>query len=281
MMGHLVTWILGILGPMASPDAFFVPDGARFVATGHTQWPWGPGYQHAGPPSALLARAIQRVIADDPALRITRLTVELLAPVPIATLDVATGVLRAGKKVRRVEAMLSADGKACCRATALCVRTAAVALPAPPEDRRERMPPPDAGEPYVFGVVTGEVAGYAAAVEARRVKGGFGMNPTAVWIRSRVPLVLGEPLSPLARVLIAADSGNGCAVVLDPRRFTFINADLTVALHREPVGEWVCLEASTWPEPDGVGLAESRLHDARGPIGWALQSLVVETRPAP
>ncbi|MBI2161837.1 MAG: thioesterase family protein, partial [Candidatus Rokubacteria bacterium] len=51
---------------MTTPDAFFVADGARFVATGHTQWPWGPGYQHAGPPAALLARAIQRVIADDP-----------------------------------------------------------------------------------------------------------------------------------------------------------------------------------------------------------------------
>lgn len=263
---------------MTTPDAFFVADGARFVATRHTQWPWGPGYQHAGPPAALLARAIQRVIADDPALRITRLTMELLAPAPITVLDVAASVLRAGKKVRRVEATLSADGKAFCRATALCVRTGSVVLPAPPEDRRERMPPPEAGAPYVFGVVTGEVVGYAAAVEARRVKGGFGVNPTAVWIRPRVPLVLGEPLSPLARVLIAADSGNGSAVVLDPRQFTFVNADLTVALHREPEGEWVCLEASTWPEPTGVGLTESRLHDARGPIGWALQSLIVEPR---
>ena len=262
----------------AIPAAFFVPDGGRFVATAHTQWPWGPGYQHAGPPAALLARAIQQVVADDPALRITRLTVELFAPAPITTLDVATSVLRAGKKVRRVEATLSAEGKSFTRATALCVRTAAVDLPAPPEDRRARMPPPDAGEPYVFGVVLGKPEGYAAAVEARRVTGGFGVNPTAVWIRSRVPLVLGEPLSPLARVLIAADSGNGSAVVLDPRRFTFVNADLTVALVREPEGEWVCLEASTWPEPTGLGLAESRLHDARGPLGWALQSLLVEPR---
>src|SRR3972149_4313631 len=86
--------------------------------------------------------------------------------------------------------------------------------PAPPEARRERMPPPEAGAPYVFGVVTGAPVGYAAAVEARRVKGGFGVNPTAVWIRPRVPLVLGEPLSPLARGLIAADSGNGRAAGL-------------------------------------------------------------------
>jgi len=263
---------------MTLPDAFYVRDGARFVATGHTQWPWGPGYQHAGPPSALLARAILRTVADDPMLRITRLTVDLFAPAPITTVEVATSVLRAGRKVRRVEATLSADGKVFSRATALCVRTAEMALPAPPEDCRQRMPPPERGEPHRFDVVHGELVGYAAAVETRRVAGGFGVNPTAVWIRPRVPLVLGEPLSPLDRVLIAADSGNGCAVVLDPARFTFVNADLTVALHREPEGEWVCLEASTWPEPTGVGLTESRLHDARGPIGWPLQNLLVEPR---
>jgi len=264
--------------PVTPPQAFYVPEGDRFAATGHTQWPWGPGYQHAGPPSALLARAIRKTVADDPALRVIRLTAELFAPVPITTVEIATSVLRAGRKVRRIEATLAAEGKVLIRATALCARTVGVELPTLPEDRRARMKPPERGEPHQFSVVRGEVVGYAAAVETRRVAGGFGVNPTAVWIRPRVSLVLGEPLSPLDRVLIAADSGNGCAVVLDPARFTFINADLTVALHREPEGEWVCLEASTWPEPTGVGLTESRLHDEQGPIGWALQSLVVEPR---
>ena len=78
--------------------------------------------------------------------------------------------------------------------------------------------------------------------------------------------------------MIAADSGNGVAVVLDPRRFTFVNADLTVYVHRLPEGEWVCLEAVTAPEPTGIGLTTSRLFDRRGPIGWSLQGLVVQTR---
>ena len=78
--------------------------------------------------------------------------------------------------------------------------------------------------------------------------------------------------------MIAADSGNGIAVVLDPARYTFVNADLTVYLHRAPVGEWVGLEAVTVPEPTGIGLTRSRLWDHDGPFGWALQSLVVEAR---
>lgn len=28
----------------------------RFVPTGHTQGPWEPGFQHGGPPAALLGR---------------------------------------------------------------------------------------------------------------------------------------------------------------------------------------------------------------------------------
>ena len=52
----------------------------------------------------------------------------------------------------------------------------------------------------------------------------------------RHPLVAGEPTSPLARVLVAADPGNGVSAALDYRRFVFINTELTVHLLREPAG---------------------------------------------
>jgi hypothetical protein len=259
------------------PEAFFLPDGARFAATEYTRGPWSAVHQHAGPPSALLARAIEHALADDPAFQVARLTVELLAPVPIATLAVGTSVLRAGRKVRRIDATLTNGDRAIARATGLAVRTESLDLPPVALDPHEPPPPPEAGEPHRLAVATGDV-GYLTAVETRRVRGGFGVNPTAVWFRSRVALVDGESPSPLQRVMIAADSGNGVAVVLDPRRYTFVNADLTVYVHRLPEGEWVCLEAVTAPEPTGVGLTTSRLFDRRGPIGWSLQGLVVQAR---
>ena len=67
--------------------------------------------------------------------------------------------------------------------------------------------------------------------------------------------------------MVAADSGNGVSATLDLERYIFINVDLTVHLHRLPQGEWVGLDAVTLPEPEGVGLADSVLHDERGPIG--------------
>ena len=76
----------------------------------------------------------------------------------------------------------------------------------------------------------------------------------------------------------AADFGNGVSRVVDFERFLFVNTDLTVHLHREPAGEWVLLDARTRLEPTGAGLAWSVLHDERGPIGLAAQTLFVDAR---
>jgi len=99
-----------------------------------------------------------------------------------------------------------------------------------------------------------------------------------VWMRMRHPLVAGEPATPLQRVLTAADTGNGASATLDLAAQIFINVDLTVHLHRLPRGDWVCLDAVTLPEPNGVGLAESRLFDQSGALGRALQTLLVRAR---
>ena len=150
-------------------------------------------------------------------------------------------------------------------------------LPPVALDPHEPLPPPEQGTPFRFPVFS-EGDGYPASVDARVVRGGFGLNPTAVWIRSRIRLVAGEDLTPLQRVMIAADSGNGVAVVLDPGQYTFVNADLTVHLHRFPVDEWVCLESVTVPESSGIGLSTSRLFDRRGPIGVGVQGLLLGRR---
>ena len=119
---------------------------------------------------------------------------------------------------------------------------------------------------------------HSHAVEHRFVAGGFERpGPATDWIRLRVPVVAGEAPSPLARVAAAADFGNGVSWVLSRLAgYRFINPDLTVYLSRMPVGEWVCLEAVTAVEPHGIGMAESRLWDERGPIGRSVQSLLLE-----
>ena len=54
-----------------------------FLASHLTRGPWHPDHQHAGPPSALICRAIERAAADDGLTHLARLTVNLLRPTPV------------------------------------------------------------------------------------------------------------------------------------------------------------------------------------------------------
>jgi hypothetical protein len=270
-------------------EAFFLPDGDRFVATELTRGPWDAGAQHAGPPAALLGRAIE-CFGTRGDVQVVRITFEILQQVPIAPLDITTTLVRGGRSVEVVGASLSSDGTEVMRATGVRIRTldppldgeAAGTRPASRQDTpaSSAVPPgPEHGEPLRFFPTPHQI-GYNTAMEWRFVDGAFlKPGPATVWMRMRHPLVEGEEPAPLERVLIAADSGNGVSSVLDWRRWLFINPDLTVYLHRPPVGEWVCLKARTTLEPAGLGLAESIVFDRTGPVARGLQSLFIAPRP--
>jgi hypothetical protein len=260
------------------PQSFFIADGDGFRATDLTRGPWSPELQHAGPPSALLARAVERALPQAPELTVARLTVELIRPIPVARFTTRVTPLRTGRKVQWLTAdLLGPDGALVARAGAVCIRTAQLALPVSGDPASDPVPLPAESKPFRFDFFQSPV-GYHTGMELRLARGAFGAGRIAVWMRMRAPLVAGEPTSPLQRVLIAADSGNGVSMVLDPKRFTFVNPDLTVHLHRMPEGEWVCLDARTIPQARGVGLADTRLLDEQGPIGRSAQSLIIEAR---
>jgi hypothetical protein len=267
-------------------ECFYLPDGDRYLATELTRGPWDPEAQHAGPPAALIGREIERLGdgriggAEGPPAQVGRVTCEVLRAVPIAALSVSAEVVRPGRSVELVHAVLSDERGPVMRAAAWRLRTKEVELERRP-DRAAAPPGPDQGEEGEF-FPTGYDVGYHAAMDYRFVSGAFmEAGPATVWMRPRVPLVPGEQVTPLQRVLVAADSGNGVSAALDWRRYLFINVDLSVHLHRMPAGDWVRLDAITLPERNGVGLADTHLRDERGPIGRALQTLLVDERPNP
>ena len=268
------------------PASFYEPTGTDglFEATELTRGPWDPGAQHAGPPAALIAREIERLGdgrlggARGVEARVGRITYEVMRPVPIGPVRVSAEVLRPGRRVEMVGATLTDEaGEELIRAQGWRVRTGEVDFEAPP-GLPDPPAPPDEAEPGEF-FPTGHEVGYHSAMDYRFLTGGFlEAGPATVWMRPRVALVAGEEVTPLQRVLVAADSGNGVSAALDWRRYLFINVDLSVHLHRMPEGEWVCLDAITLPETDGVGMADSALFDERGPIGRAVQTLLVDER---
>jgi hypothetical protein len=259
-------------------EAFFELDGDLAIPSELTRGPWDSESQHAGPPAALLGRAIERLdLPGEQPMRVGRVTYEILRPVPIAPLRVEARIERDGLRVQMLGASLYAGEDEVMRARGWRLREEPVELP-------EGLLPgplghgPGDGEPGEF-FPTGSNVGYHSAVEYRFVAGAFiEPGPATVWMRSKVQVVAGEEISPLGRVLIVADSGNGVSATLDWRRFVFINVDLTVHLHRLPAGEWVCLDAVTLPEPDGIGLADAALFDEQGQLGRAAQTLLVAAR---
>src|SRR5919205_599571 len=107
------------------PDAFYRPDGEdRFLATELTRGPWDPRAQHAGPPAALLGRAVER-LGDRADLHTARVTFEVM------------------------------------RATALRIRAAELPLP-PGLGEPARLAGPEQGRPAPF-FPTGQEVGYHTA----------------------------------------------------------------------------------------------------------------------
>jgi hypothetical protein len=259
-------------------EAFYERDGELLVATQLTRGPWDPGAQHAGPPTALLGREIER-LPEAGEFRLGRITGEILRPVPIAPLRAAARVARPGRRVQMVEAELSDEaGETYMRARAWRIRPAALELPAEVIASAAPAAGPERGTEKEF-FPTGEEVGYHSAIEARFISGAWlSPGPAKVWMRMRQPLVGGEQPSPLQRLLVAADVGNGVSASLDYERYLFINVDLTVHLERMPAGEWICIDAQTLPEPDGIGTAEAVLSDGRGRIGRASQTLLIAAR---
>jgi Acyl-CoA thioesterase C-terminal domain/Acyl-CoA thioesterase N-terminal domain len=260
-------------------EAFYERDGGGgFVASELTRGPWDPGAQHAGPPSALLGREIELVSGGE-GFQVGRVVFEILRPVPIGPVSVEAEVVRPGRSVQMIEASLAAGGEVAMRARAWRLRRHPIEIPEGVETTPEPPPgPEEGGKPDFFE--TGQSVGYHTAMEWRSVGGGFlEPGPATVWMRMGCELVAGEEPTPLQRTLVAADVGNGISAVLDWRRYLFVNVDLSVHLERMPEGEWVCVDAVTLPQPDGVGTAESVLSDTRGRIGRAAQALLIAERP--
>jgi hypothetical protein len=259
------------------PAAFYERDGERFVPTELTRGPWDPDSQHGGPPAALLGRAIERLDGGGD-FQVGRVTYEILRPVPLTPLEVMAEISRPGRRVQMVEASLHAGEHEVIRARAWRIRRGRLGLPPGSVAASVPMPGPEGAEDGDFPP-TGQEVGYHVAMDVRFVEGRFTEpGPARVWMRMRQPLLAGEEPTPLHRLLVAADSGNGVSAALDWRRFIFINVDLTVQLERLPEGEWVGLDAVTLPQPSGIGTAEAVLHDEHGRVGRALQTLLVSER---
>ncbi len=257
-------------------EAYYLPRGnGRYEPTSATESPWDPKAQHGGPPAALLAQAIDQTVEGP--LRMARISVDILGPIPLREVVVEVSPIKPGRRVHLTEARMSVDGRVAVTARAWHIATG----DRPPSlAEAQSGPPPLPTRPTRQRFYPGlEDWGYGRSIEWRFTRGSFDtLGPADVWARVRLPLVDGVALTGQDRVLIAADSANGLSLSLPLERWYSIPPAMTATLLRPPAGEWVHLAGRTHLTDDGLGLAHADLFDPDGFIGEVAQPLLVQQR---
>ena len=256
-----------------SPDAYFEIEGTeRFLPTAFTRGPWDVDACHAGPPTALMARASERLIEDKP---LVRLVVEIRRPIPMTGFSVRSTLDRNGRVVATTTVEIHDGDKTYARAWGLHLASHDIGAV---ETHHLSYPSVADSVPGRFPItVTHSETGFDRSLEVRygpASSQGAG-GETFMWARTKVPLLAGEEPSGFQMLCPLADCGNGISWHEPTDRMSFVNADLVLSVHRPPVGEWMGSHSVSFWESSGIGRADARLFDESGPVGSAMQNLVL------
>lgn len=256
--------------------ALFEPDGAFYVPTDLSRGPWRDDALHGGPVAGLAVRAAERHVASA-GTHLARASIELLRPVRFAPLRPTVEVIRAGRSIRLLRVELHDHDGLVTLAHLLAVADADLVLPPDLVGSAPRDQPND-GRADSFGPRDDTVRFHSHAVDVRVTEGALAVpGPATAWFRLRIPLVAGEQPTAAQRAAVIADL-SGIGSVLPGDAFSYPNAELTIHLQREPVGEWIRLASTNEVGPHGVGLTFTELADSSGAAGRVVQTQIITAR---
>jgi hypothetical protein len=248
--------------------------GERFVPSACASSGWSETLVHGAPAAGLLARAVERFAAD-PEMRLVRLTTDLLRPVPLEPLQVVTTTRRQGKRIHVVEASLLAGETEAAHAVGLVLHASDEQGPELTEiPLNPPGPESDVATPLIMPSSGTRPASFSDCIERRRVPLPGDSDTLATWIRLTEPLVEGEEWSPLSRAVATCDLLNGSGSFGRFSPYKSINADNTTYFHRDPHGEWICMQTGRVLTPTGVGIARATLYDVDSIFGASIQALL-------
>jgi len=245
-----------------------------FTPTEHVSGAWTTDQQHVAPALGVMTHAVEvehRQRRGSDALAVSRLSFDILGVLPMEEVEVAVRLIRPGRTIELVEAVLSHAGR-----PAVLLRAWLLA----PGDTTDvcgthvpALPPPDSLPAWDPTSVW--PGGFIASARLRRDETAPGR--ARYWVRTDVPL-LDEETSPLASAAGLFDIANGMTVREHPSDVLFPNVDLTAHLVRPPEPGWLGFDTTVTFGPEGHGLTSSVLHDSRGALGTLAQTLTVRPR---
>lgn len=249
---------------------------ARYTANLPSQGAWNEHEQHMAASTGVLSYELENFMprAD---MRIGRISLDIWGLIHLGDFTITTRVLRPGRTIELIEAVMDANGKTCIVARAWRMVTSDTSAVAGLEDDKITHPEqlPDWNGMKHWG------GGYINSIylksdpDNRQGKG-------IVWINTDVEMVTenGEvkPTSDFVHLLGLVDTANGIVPRIyqpDNIEWLFPNLDLQIHMHRLPEGRWLGLETIQQIGHDGVGLTSSILHDVHGAFGHSEQILTV------
>ena len=254
--------------PPASAAGFFSAEGDTLVPAAFATSPWGQ-VLHGRLIGGLTARAAEQARAAAPELACCRLTVDLFRSVPLAPVRVAARPVRQGRRIAVLEVTVEQDGEPVGQGRAVLLRRSEE-----PEGTFRPVPAWDAPAPPLLGPPESSSNGrWIAPWESWRVDAANGGLTKGLWLRDVHPLVTGEQLTPLVRLAMAADLASPVSH-FSTRGLSFINADYTVYVGREPQGEYIGIQPSGHISERGVAAGHCVVHDVRGPVGFVANAAV-------
>jgi hypothetical protein len=240
---------------------FFLRHGDRFQPTTASRGPWDPKSLHGRVVVGLLGSLIEKNHGG-PDYVPARLTVDMYRLPGLDSVEVTTRLVRDGYRIKVVEAEFLSAGVSMARASCQLLRRSRAPEGAVWSPPNWAAPPPESIEPDPR-------QGPGGMWKVLPVAGVFGgTGPRQLWMAESRDLVDGEPLTPFGRVALAADFASPYANSGE-NRLSYINSDVTVYLHRPPIGEWIGFEVVNHHATDGIAIGECWLYDPVGAIGTA------------
>jgi len=248
----------------AEPAHFSQVDDGAFMPTPFAQSHWGEDHLN-GPAVVGLAAQVLENHCGSPDFMPTRLTVDLFRAARGTRTTVDVRVVRDGRRVRSAECDMVQDGRAVARATLIQYRRstappgrqwiAPVSLPTPPPADDELMP------------FVGSDAGWTRSPAAHQ------NDSRKQCFNDRISTVAAEKNSPFARAVMVAEA-TSLVTNLGTRGIGYINGDLTVALTRLPLDDWICIQGDSHWASDGIAVGTATLFDHQGAFGTGMTTAV-------
>ena len=242
----------------ARPAHFVHTASDEFLPTAHALSRWGTDQLNGPALVGLAARTIEERFGLEEFMP-ARLTVDLFKAARRVPTTATARLIRDGRRVRNAECELLQDGVPVARATMVQYRRSS----APRGEEWSAtmdLPLPADVDDSSFLRVGSDDGGWSPNIADHR------NTSRKRFLNRAIDVVEGSVNTPLVNAVYAAE-GTSLVANLGTAGIGYINGDLTVALARLPVDEWICVQADSHWVADGISTGAATLYDRAGAFG--------------